>query len=107
MTNALARQPTLLILDNLETVAADALAELLTAAAEWSLAGDSRVLLTTRLPDVGHTAYAVVGTREHRRIVLEGLGLAAYPDDALEWFRQLSLLPSAEPPQVRPPDATN
>lgn len=51
VTEALAGTPTLLILDNLETVEPEALAELLSAAAEWSGVGESRVLLTSRIPD--------------------------------------------------------
>src|SRR5262249_47664259 len=62
-------------------------------AVAWSGAGDSRVLLTSRTPQFGHPDYRVEGTRIHRRIVLEGLGSAAYPDDALAWFAELSKLP--------------
>ncbi len=92
-TEALRETPTLVILDNLEAVSADALQELLAAAVAWSCAGDSRVLLTSRLPDFGHPDYRIEGTRIYRRIVLEGLGSAAYPDDALDWFGELSKLP--------------
>ncbi len=106
-TEALRETPTLVVLDNLESlllarrgspdpaVAArpDALQELLTAAVAWSCAGDSRVLLTSRIPDFGHPDYRIEGTRIHRRIALEGLGSAAYPDDALDWFGELSKLP--------------
>ncbi|MCL4204545.1 MAG: tetratricopeptide repeat protein [Pirellulaceae bacterium] len=94
-TEALRETPTLVILDNLEAVSADALQELLTAAVAWSRAGDSRVLLTSRTPDFGHPDYRIEGTRIHRRIALEGLGAAAYPDDALDWFGELSKLPPA------------
>jgi hypothetical protein len=75
--------------------------ELLTAAVAWSCAGDSRVLLTSRIPDFGHPDYRIEGTRIHRRIALEGLGSAAYPEDALGWFGELSKLPPD--PSVPPP----
>ncbi len=92
---ALAATPTLVILDNLEALAEEPLRELLDAAAVWSAAGSSRVLLTTRRPDFGHAAYKVEGTRVHRRIQLEGLGRREAPDDALEWFGELMKLPPA------------
>ena len=104
-TKALAQMPTLVILDNLEAISPDALGELLAAAVDWSKAGDSRVLLTSRIPDLNHPDYRIEGTRIHRRIPLEGLGSADYPDDALEWFGELSKLPSAdESDQVSPPE---
>ena len=92
---ALKQTPTLVVLDNLEAVAAEPLRELLDAAKGWSEAGPSRVLLTTRTPDFGHPDYRVEGTLVHRRIVLEGLGNKEAPDDALEWFAELSKLPPA------------
>ena len=94
--------PTLIILNNLETVAADALNELLTAAVTWSNAGDSRILLTSRQPEFGHPDYRIEGTRKHRQIPLKGLGSAANPDDALGWFGELNKLPpvaSVPPPR--------
>lgn len=103
VTEGLNSTPTLLILDNLETLDEEPLHELLTAASTWSQAGQSRVLLTSRLPETGHPDFAVQGTFQHRRIQLEGLGSAAAPDDALEWFAQLDQLPTAEPRQVPPP----
>ncbi|MFP5287274.1 MAG: CHAT domain-containing protein, partial [Thermoanaerobaculia bacterium] len=92
---ALAATPALVILDNLEALAEEPLRELLDAAALWSTAGGSRVLLTTRRPDFGHAAYKVEGTRVHRRIQLDGLGRCEAPDDALEWFGELMKLPPA------------
>ncbi len=92
-TDALCETATLVILDNLEAVSADALKELLSAAVAWSCAGDSRVLLTSRIPDFGHPDYRVEGTRIHRRIALEGLGSAASPEDAIGWFGELCKLP--------------
>ena len=51
--SALESQPT--VPDSaLESQATSALNELLTAAVAWSCAGDSRVLLTSRIPDFGH-----------------------------------------------------
>jgi tetratricopeptide (TPR) repeat protein len=92
---ALKQTATLVVLDNLEAVAAEPLCELLDAAKGWSEAGASRVLLTTRTPDFGHPDYRVEGTLVHRRIVLDGLGNKKTPDDALEWFAELSKLPPA------------
>ncbi len=100
-TEALRETPTLVILDNMEAVSADALNELLTAAVAWSCAGGSRVFLTSRIPDFGHPDYRIEGTWIHRRIALEGLGSAAYPEDALAWFGELSKLPPE--PSVPPP----
>jgi tetratricopeptide (TPR) repeat protein len=98
---ALRETATLVVLDNLEALAADALNELLDAARSWSEAGSSRILLTTRAPDLGHPDYRAEGTHVHRRIVLEGLGSEPAPDDALEWFAELSKLPP--PPKVPAP----
>ncbi|MGO9597709.1 MAG: tetratricopeptide repeat protein [Isosphaeraceae bacterium] len=92
---ALQQTPTLVVLDNLEAVAAVPLRELLDAAKGWFEAGPSRVLLTTRTPDFGHPDYRVEGTLIHRRIVLDGLGNKEASDDALEWFAELSKLPPA------------
>lgn len=104
VTAALRKTATLVILNNLETVEQAALKELLSAASLWSQAGGSRVLLTSRSPETGHADYAVQGTFKHRRIQLEGLGSAANPEDALDWFLRLSLLPSAEEAECFPPD---
>ena len=100
-TAALRKTATLVILDNLEAVAPEPLRQLLDAAVNWSEAGGSRVLCTTRMPDFNHPHYRVEGTRVHRRIALEGLGRRAAPDDALEWFAELQQLPPA--PSVPPP----
>ena len=112
---ALAAAPTLVILDNLETLAPAALAELLDAAAAWTEPGPdlgsnggsnrnpTRLLLTSRRPDQGHPAYRIEGTRKHRRIALDGLGSAAYPDDALDWYAALAALPGADDAEAVPP----
>ena len=105
-TKELALAPTLVILDNLdnlEAISADGLRELLEAAVDWSEAGDSRVLLTSRIPDFGHPDYRIEGTRFHRRISLKGLGSAAHPEDALDWFGELAKLPSADEKDEVPP----
>jgi hypothetical protein len=62
-SQALEATPTLVILDNLESLTGAPLAELLEAAAAWSGAGDSRVLITTRSPDLAHPAFP---TRESK-----------------------------------------
>lgn len=100
-TAALAATPTLLILDNLEALAPEPLQALLTAAVPWSEAGGSRLLLTSRRPDLHHPAYRTAGTLRHRSIELQGLGSKAAPEDALAWFAALTRLPPA--PQVPTP----
>ncbi len=110
---ALAAAPTLLILDNLETLAPAPLAELLDAAAAWTEGAGgtgrapnrcpTRLLLTSRRPDHDHPDYRIEGTRRHRRIVLDGLGSAAAPDDALDWYAELAALPGADDDQAVPP----
>jgi len=78
------------------------LQELLSAAVAWSCAGDSRVLLTSRIPDFGHPDYRIEGTLKHRGIELTGLGSAVNPDDALDWFGAICKLPPE--PSVPPPE---
>lgn len=90
-TAALKATPTLVILDNLETLPADALTALLDAAVHWSKAGETRLLCTTRRPDFHHPAYATTGALEHRSLVLRGLT----ESDALEWAAALFRLPPA------------
>ncbi len=100
-TELLRKIPTLVILDNLESLAPEPLQELLDAAVAWSEAGGSRVLCTTRRPEFGHAQYRVQGTLVHQRIQLDGLGSRRAPADALEWFAELSKLPPA--PTLRQP----
>ncbi|CAK8721685.1 Tetratricopeptide repeat-containing protein [Candidatus Electrothrix laxa] len=98
ITESLERTPTLLILDNLESLdESGALAELLDAAALWSEAGESCVLLTSRQPDFQHPAYPLASKQEHRHIALQGLR----EDDAVDWFDALRSLPP-EPTSPRP-----
>ncbi len=109
---ALRRTPTLVILDNLESLAApgleESLRELLDAAAAWSETTGpdprhraTRVLCTSRRPDLGHPAFRPTGTLIHRRIALAGLGSARDPEDALEWYAALARLPP--PPSLPAP----
>lgn len=87
---SLKRVPTLLILDNLESLAdGRGLAELLDAAVRWSEAGASRVLLTSRQPDFAHPGYPLAGSYSHRHLPLQGLR----EDDAVAWFDELRSLP--------------
>ncbi len=95
---ALRRMPTLLILDNLEALGEAPLRELLDAAGEWSEVGESRVLLTTRIPDLNHPDYPQEGSFRHRTLPLEGLD----KEDALNYFQALMSLPPA--PQTPPPE---
>lgn len=88
-TGALGQRATLVILDNLEVLGAAALQELLTAAKDWSEAGDCRVLLTSRMPNLGHRDYPVQRSRKHLSLPLAGLG----QEDALKYFQALMKLP--------------
>ncbi|AFY35755.1 CHAT domain-containing protein [Calothrix sp. PCC 7507] len=96
-TQALRKQATLLILDNLETLPAEPLRELLTVAKQWSEVGECRVLLTTRTPDFHHPDYPTQGSRKHISLPLRGLG----QEDALAYFQSLIKLPLA--PKFDPP----
>jgi tetratricopeptide (TPR) repeat protein len=81
--------PTLLILDNLESLEPAAGAELLTAAGRCSAQGPSRVLVTTRPEALAHPDYPTTGTKLCRYLPLDGLS----PGDALDWFQSLWGLP--------------
>ncbi len=83
-------QRILLILDNLEvyvTEKQDTLHELLTVAQEWSLLGDTRILITTRPVALGHEAYQK-DSENFLQLKLEGLD----KEDALHYFEQLLVL---------------
>ncbi len=96
-TQALRKQATLLILDNLESLPAEPLRELLTVAKQWSEVGECRVLLTTRTPDFHHPDYPTEGSRKHISLSLRGLG----QEDALAYFQSLIKLPPV--PKFDPP----
>jgi hypothetical protein len=96
-TQTLRAEPVLLILDNLESLGVEPRRELLDAAKDWSEAGNSRVLITTRRPDLEHPAYPATGSNQHRYLALEGLNA----DDALDYFQKLMKL--SPDPQVHPP----
>jgi tetratricopeptide (TPR) repeat protein len=96
-TEVLRHTPTLLILDNLEALPTATLRELLDSAHAWSEAGDSRVLCTTRTPDLQHPAYPTANSHRHRVLQLAGLA----EDDALRYFQALHDLPPA--PETPPP----
>ncbi|NOS89766.1 MAG: tetratricopeptide repeat protein, partial [Methylococcaceae bacterium] len=90
-TRALQQTATLVILDNVEALTPQVSAALLTAAAAWALAGNSRVLITTRQDDLAHPAYPTAHTSQHVTLRLQGLG----PEDALAYFQRLHKLPPA------------
>ena len=90
-TEVLRREPTLLILDNLEKLEAEPLRGLLDAAKIWSEAGNSRVLLTTRAANFHHPDYPTEGSYRHLALPLAGLGRT----DALAYFQSLMQLPPA------------
>jgi len=96
--NVLAQTPTLIILDNLETLPAESLKELLDSAVAWSQTGATRVLLTSRSPDFQHPAYPAAGGLDYLRVSLSGLGSREQPDDALAWFGELM----KRPPEFAP-----
>ncbi|OQY50081.1 MAG: hypothetical protein B6247_22140 [Candidatus Parabeggiatoa sp. nov. 2] len=97
-TAALAQQPTLLILDNLEAITTESLSELLTIAKKWSEIGQCRVLLTTRTPDFHNPDYPIQNKNKiHQSLPLQGLS----NEDALKYFEHLMKLPPM--PQVQPP----
>lgn len=103
VTISLKATSTLVILDNLESLATAPLRELLDAAKNWSEAGKSRVLLTSRSPNFHHPDYATSGTHRHITRALTGLGDERYPDEALEYLQALMALPPAPilPPPTR------
>ncbi|MDM8557467.1 tetratricopeptide repeat protein [Candidatus Parabeggiatoa sp. HSG14] len=92
---ALAQVPTLIILDNVESLALDTLAELLTAATKWSQ--NATVLLTTRqLSGFNHADYPTQGSLIHRHLTLDGLR----ETDAVTYLQYLMTLPPAPDPNV-------
>jgi tetratricopeptide (TPR) repeat protein len=97
-SQALREQPTLLILDNLESLQPQTLRELLDVAKQWSEVGDCRVLLTTRMLDFAHPDYPTEGSLRHLSLPLGGLD----KEDALAYFQKLMEFPPA--PQFDPPE---
>jgi tetratricopeptide (TPR) repeat protein len=93
VTKALSGRRTLIILDNLESLAAETLQELLTVAKEWSQVGATRLLLTTRDGGLSHTDYPAANSRLHQLLSLSGLGNEQHPEDALRYFQGLMKLP--------------
>ena len=84
----LAQIPTLIILDNLEALPETALPPLLTAAKVWSEVGQTRLLLTTRSPELGHPDYSN-RSLVHRFQTLRGLAA----QDALDYVQRLMQFP--------------
>jgi tetratricopeptide (TPR) repeat protein len=120
-TRALREQAVLVILDNLETIRSPLTPlvkggkeedsekaplskggrgdqALLDIAKEWSEAGNSRVLLTTRAADLQHPDYPNQGSLKHIPLPLRGLS----EGDALDYFQSLIKLPP-EPQFGLPP----
>ena len=93
MAAVLRQKAVLVVLDNLEAIETEALQELLGAAVQWSEAGRSRVLLTTRQDALRVPGYEKEGSFKHQQLDLRGLS----PADALKLFeRVLELPPVAE-----------
>jgi len=88
-TAALCACPTLVVLDNVERLDSSALGALLAVANEWSESGISRILITTRQPDLEHPAYPTGGSLRCRYLALDGLR----DEDALDWFQELVRMP--------------
>jgi tetratricopeptide (TPR) repeat protein len=95
VTKALKDCRTLIILDNLESLEAKALQELLTVAKEWSQVGATRLLLTTRESELNHADYPGANSQRHQLLSLSGLGNERHPEDALRYFQGLMKLPPA------------
>ncbi|MEQ9372367.1 MAG: CHAT domain-containing protein [Coleofasciculus chthonoplastes F3-SA18-01] len=91
VNQALQETPTLVILDNLESLQPQPLRELLDVAKDRSEVGDCRVLLTTRMLDFHHPDYATEGSLRHRSLPLGGLA----QEDALAYFQKLMEFPPA------------
>ena len=104
VTKALSERRTLIILDNLESLAAETLQELLTVAKEWSQVGATRLLLTTRDGGLSHADYPAANSRLHQLLSLSGLGNERHPEDALRYFQGLMKLPPV--PQWDLPERT-
>jgi tetratricopeptide (TPR) repeat protein len=93
VTKALSGRRTLIILDNLESLTAETLQELLTEANKWSQVGATRLLLTTRDGGLSHADYPAANSLQHQLLPLSGLGNEDRPEDALRYFQGLMKLP--------------
>lgn len=91
----LQQTPTLIVLDNLETLETQSLPILLEVAKAWSEIENSRLLLTTRQPNFHNPGYEIKNSYQHIRLQLKGLGNKDYPDDALDYFEALQFSPPA------------
>jgi CHAT domain/NACHT domain len=89
VTAQLSQHPTLLILDNVESVTGAELQKLLSVAAQWSEVGETRVLVTTRPEIVLHLAFPTAHSERHRLLHLAGLRA----DDAVNYLQRLLRLP--------------
>jgi tetratricopeptide (TPR) repeat protein len=89
VTAQLSQHPTLLILDNVESVTGAELQKLLSVAAQWSEVGETRVLVTTRPEIVLHPAFPTAHSERHRLLHLAGL----QADDAVNYLQRLLRLP--------------
>jgi len=89
VTAQLAQCPTLLILDNVESVTGAELQKLLSVAAQWSEIGETRLLVTTRPEIVLHLAFPTAHSERHRLLHLAGL----QADDAVNYLQRLLHLP--------------
>jgi len=95
VTAQLSQCPTLLILDNVESVTGTELQKLLSVAAQWSEIGETRVLVTTR-PDIAvHPQFPHAGSHQHRVLPLDGLRADNVVNDAVNYLQQLLALPPA------------
>lgn len=89
VTTQLSQHPTLLILDNLESVTGAELQKLLTVAAQWSEVGETRLVVTTRPEIVLHLAFPTAHSERHRLLLLAGLRAG----DAVNYLQRLLSLP--------------
>ena len=88
-TAALQATATLLILDNLEAVLAGRGGGVADDGRGLVGDGESRVLVTTRQPDLKHPDWPAQGSNRCRYLDVKGLRA----DDALDWFQALMALP--------------
>ncbi|MBU1172464.1 MAG: tetratricopeptide repeat protein [Proteobacteria bacterium] len=100
---ALTDRPTLIILDNVESLnndSGDLQTALLDATAAWSRAGQSRVLITTRQNRLAYPDYPEAGQTVHRYLDLGGLA----EKDAVAYVSALWRLPPDPAPGIHVPE---